>query len=46
MVRQLSNDNTQSEYSDGYRFNETVKKFGLESKLVSVLYIYISILVF
>ncbi|CAI6361614.1 unnamed protein product [Macrosiphum euphorbiae] len=34
MVRQLlSNDNTQSEYSDGYRFNETVKKFGLESNL-------------
>ncbi|XP_025193705.1 uncharacterized protein LOC112593511 [Melanaphis sacchari] len=33
MVRQLSNDNTQSEYSNGYRFKETIEKFGLESKL-------------
>jgi len=41
MVRQLlSNDSTQSEYSDGYRFNETVKKFGLESKLVSINYVF------
>lgn len=41
MVRQLlSDDNTQSEYSDGYRFKETVKKFGLESKLVSVNYLF------
>lgn len=38
MVRQLlSNDNTQSEYSDGYRFKETVNKFGLKSKLVSII---------
>lgn len=35
-VRQLlSNDNPQ-EYSDGYRFKETVKTFGLESELVSI----------
>lgn len=32
-VRHLSNDNTESEYSDGYRYNETVQKFGLKSKL-------------
>jgi len=36
MVRQLlPNDNPQ-EYSDGYRFKETIKTFGLESKLVSI----------
>jgi len=36
MVRQLlPNDNPQ-EYSDGYRFKETIKTFGLESKFVSI----------
>jgi len=46
MVRQLlSNDNTQSEYSDGYRFNETVKQFGLESNFVSITYNVFCILV-
>lgn len=41
MVRRLlSNDKTQPEYSNGYRFKETVKEFGLESKLVSINYLF------
>ncbi|VVC33262.1 Hypothetical protein CINCED_3A011483 [Cinara cedri] len=35
VVRRLSSDTSQSEYSSGYRFKETVNEFGLESQFYS-----------